>query len=280
MDLFGYMCAVLIGLIMGLAGGGGSVLGVPIFAYIFGMDAVYATAYSLFVVGLTAGVGAITNARKGQIDVHTGIVFAIPAFIAVYLTRAFVIPWIPETICTIGSFTLSKDLGIMLLFALVMFVAGYFMVKSKKQKRLKQVDPNDTVLDELGLEEDDIQIVYKYKKIILEGFVIGVLTGLVGAGGGFVIVPALVLLANLPMKKAIGTSLMIICIKSLIGFIGDIQNLEIDWGFLALFSGLTIIGILVGSYFSNYIDGKVLKKGFGWFVIVMAISILVAELIQ
>jgi len=280
MEVFGYICAIIIGLVMGLAGGGGSVLGVPIFAYLFGMSAVYATAYSLFVVGLTAGVGAITNARKGQIDVRTGIVFAIPAFIAVYLTRAYAIPWIPETIFSVGSFTLSKDLGIMLLFALIMVIAGYFMVKGRKEKPVKPVDLDDTVLDELGLEEEQIQVVYKYRKIVVEGLVIGVLTGLVGAGGGFVIVPALVLLANLPMKKAIGTSLMIICIKSLIGFIGDVQNLDIDWGFLGVFSSLTIAGILVGSYLSNFVDGKVLKKGFGWFVIVMAIAILIIELSQ
>ncbi len=260
MELFGYICAVIIGLIMGLAGGGGSVLGVPIFSYLFGLDAVYSTAYSLFVVGLTAGVGAITNARKGQIDVRTGIVFAVPAFIAVYLTRAYVIPWIPDQIFTSGSFTLTKDLGIMLFFALIMLVAGYFMVKKRKEREVTG------------------EISYNYPLIIAEGAIIGILTGLVGAGGGFVIVPALVLLANLPMKKAIGTSLMIICIKSLIGFIGHVQNLEMDWGFLGLFSALTIVGILVGSRLSDLVDGKLLKKGFGWFVIAMAITVVIAEL--
>jgi uncharacterized membrane protein YfcA len=148
----------------------------------------------------------------------------------------------------------------MLFFALIMLIAGYFMVKKRKEREV----------------EGDVH--YNYPLILAEGLVIGVLTGLVGAGGGFVIVPALVLLANLPMKKAIGTSLMIICIKSLIGFIGDIQNLEMDWGFLGIFSALTIGGILLGSYLSNFVDGKVLKKGFGWFVIAMAITILVAEL--
>ncbi len=260
-QILGYIGALIIGVVLGLIGGGGSILTVPIMVYVLYINPVTATAYSLFVVGVTALVGAFRNMQKGLVDFRTAVVFAIPAFIAVYLTRKYLIPAIPEQILTIGDFILTKDLAIMIFFALIMLLASVSMIRNEK-KRI-----------------DDTQAVsYNYPLIVIEGGVIGVLTGLVGAGGGFLIIPALVLLAKLPMKRAVATSLLIIAVKSLIGFIGDVENLEIEWQFLLLFTSFSIVGIFIGIWLSNFIDGKKLKKAFGWFVLVMAVYIIFKEL--
>ena len=196
-----------------------------------------------------------------MIEYRIAIVFAIPAFIAVYLTRKLIIPAIPDTIFTLNEFVFTKDLFIMIFFAIIMLLAAISMIKERKEVALKE------------------EVNFNYTLIIIEGFVVGALTGLVGAGGGFLIIPALVLFANLPMKKAVATSLMIIAAKSLIGFLGDIGNIPIDWEFLLIFTTLSIIGIIIGIYLNNFIDGKKLKKGFGWFVLSMVIYIIIKELI-
>ncbi|WCO03387.1 sulfite exporter TauE/SafE family protein [Psychroserpens ponticola] len=260
-QLLGYFGALLIGVVLGLVGGGGSILTVPILVYLMFINPVTATAYSLFIVGVSAFVGAIRNIQKGLVDFKTAIVFAIPAFIAVYTTRRYLMPAIPEELFSIDSFIMTKNIAIMLFFALIMLVASISMIRNKRS----------------DLDEETV-ITYNFPLIIIEGIVVGVLTGIVGAGGGFLIIPALVLLAKLPMKKAVATSLLIIAIKSLIGFIGDVENLEIDWSFLLTFTGLSIIGIFLGIYLSKFIEGKKLKKGFGWFVLLMAVYILWKEL--
>lgn len=262
-DIVGYLGALLIGLVLGLIGGGGSILTVPIFVYVLGISPVLATAYSLFVVGTSALVGAIKNAQKGMIDYRTGIVFAIPALTAVYFTRKFLIPAIPETLFNIGSYEVSKSMGIMIFFAIIMLLASFSMIKNSKEDN---VSKNGVIK-------------YNYPLILIEGLVVGVLTGIVGAGGGFLIIPALVLLAKLPMKKAVATSLMIIAIKSLIGFIGDVENIEIDWIFLIVFSVLSIVGVFIGLYLNRFVDGKKLKKSFGWFVLIMGIYIVLKEIL-
>lgn len=260
-EILGFIGALVIGLILGLIGGGGSILTVPILVYALSLNPVIATAYSLFVVGTTSLVGALQNMRKGMVDFKTAIIFAIPAFIAVYLTRAYLIPAIPNHLFEIGGYRVTKNLAIMLFFAVIMLLASFSMITSKQQKN-----------------EEETQINYNYPLIIIEGLVVGVITGIVGAGGGFLIIPALVLLAKLPMKKAVATSLLIIAIKSLIGFLGDIQNLEIDWMFLLPFTAFSIVGIFVGIWFNKFIDGKRLKKSFGWFILVMGLYILYKEL--
>ncbi len=261
-EILGFIGAVIIGIVLGLIGGGGSILTVPIFVYILGIDPVLATAYSLFVVGSAALVGAIRNAQKGMVDFKTGIIFSIPAFTAVFLTRKFLVPAIPEHLFSVGDFEVTKSIGIMIFFALIMVIAAYFMIKGRK----------DT-------SEEEQEIEYNYPMIVVEGLVVGLLTGIVGAGGGFLIIPALVLLAKLPMKKAVATSLLIIAIKSLIGFTGDIQNFDIDWVFLLSFTGLSILGIFIGIYLNKFIDGKKLKKGFGWFVLLMGVYIVLKEIL-
>jgi len=242
-EVLGYFGALLIGVVLGLIGGGGSILTVPIFVYILGIDPILATGYSLFVVGSAALVGAIRNTQKGMVDFKTGIIFAIPAFIAVYLTRKFLVPAIPNDLFSVGDFLVTKSNGTMIFFALIMLLAAYFMIKG----RTEEIDEETTVE-------------YNYPLIIVEGLVVGLLTGMVGAGGGFLIIPALVLLAKLPMKRAVATSLMIIAIKSLIGFIGDVENIEVDWTFLLSFTSISVIGIFLGIFLNKFIDGKKLKK--------------------
>lgn len=260
-EILGYVGALLIGLVLGLIGGGGSILTVPILVYALTLNPVIATAYSLFVVGTTSLVGAIKNISKGMVDFKTAIIFAIPAFIAVYLTRAYLIPAIPEELFEIGGFMVTKNLAIMLFFAFIMLLASVSMIRNKRDE-----------------SEEDSVITYNYPLIIVEGLVVGTITGIVGAGGGFLIIPALVLLAKLPMKKAVATSLFIIAIKSLIGFLGDVQNLEIDWTFLLSFTAISVVGIFIGIWLNKFIDGKKLKKGFGWFVLAMGIYIIYKEL--
>ena len=259
--ILGYIGALIIGLVLGLIGGGGSILTVPILVYALSLNPVMGTAYSLFVVGITSLVGAIKNLMKGMVDIKTAIIFAIPAFIAVYLTRAFLIPAIPEELFQIGNFMVTKNLAIMLFFAIIMLLASVSMIRNKRKET-----------------DEETKITYNYPLIIVEGLVVGAITGIVGAGGGFLIIPALVLLAKLPMKKAVATSLLIIAIKSLIGFLGDVQNLDIDWPFLLIFTGISIVGIFIGIWLNKFIDGKKLKKGFGWFVLVMGIYIIYKEI--
>ena len=260
-NILGVIGALVIGVFLGITGGGGSILTVPILVYLLGVMPITATAYSLFIVGITALFGTFRNMMKRMIDFRVAFVFSIPAFIAVYLTRKLIIPSIPTIIFTVQDFVLTKDLAIMIFFAFIMFFSAISMIRIRKNIAVKQVRE------------------FNYFIIIIEGFVVGILTGLVGAGGGFLIIPALVLFANLPMKRAVATSLMIISIKSLIGFIGDIGNIEIDWEFLLMFSILSIVGIIIGIYLSNFIDGKKIKKAFGWFVLVMAIYIMIKEIL-
>ena len=260
-ELLGFFGALVIGVVLGLIGGGGSILSVPVLVYLLSEDPVTATAYSLFVVGTASLVGAVQNMQKNLVDFKTATVFAIPAFIAVYLTRRYAVPAIPESLFSISNFEVTKNIGIMLFFALIMILASFSMIKDEKKTD----------------ENENNKVKYNYPLIIAEGLVVGFITGIVGAGGGFLIIPALVLLAKLPMKKAVATSLLIIAMKSLIGFTGDIQNLDIDWMFLGIFTGLSILGIFVGIWLNQFIDGKKLKKGFGWFVLIMGIYVVFKE---
>lgn len=260
-EIAGYFGALLMGVVLGLIGSGGSILTVPIMVYLFAINPITATAYSLFAVGTTSLVGAIKNIRKKLVDIRTAVVFSIPAFIAVYITRKFIVPALPEHLFTVGNLEITRDIGIMVFFAVIMILASISMIIEKKEKNLPET-----------------AVKYNYPLIVIEGAVVGVLTGLVGAGGGFLIIPALVLLAKLPMKKAVATSLLIIAVKSLIGFIGDVENLEIDWGFLLIFTGISVAGIFLGIYLNRFIPGKKLKKAFGWFVLAMGIYILWMEL--
>ncbi len=263
MEILGYVLAVIVGISLGLIGSGGSILTVPILVYVMGVNPVLATAYSLFIVGSTALVGGVQSAIQKRVDFKTVLIFGIPSIAAVYATRMWLVPLIPGELFTIGSLVVTKAIALMILFAVVMILASISMIRPGKNKELDENAPR----------------VYNYPMILLEGTVVGLLTGLVGAGGGFLIIPALVLLARMPMKLAVGTSLFIIAAKSLIGFIGDLQGSEIiDWKLLGIFTAFSVAGIFIGILLSKKIPGQKLKKGFGWFVLVMGIYIIIKEL--
>jgi len=260
-SIVGAIASLLIGLSLGLIGGGGSILTVPVLVYLFNVDPLQATAYSLFIVGATSAIGAFPKYKEGQVNLKTALIFGAPSIIAVYATRKWVVPAIPTQIGQWGEFVLTKNVLLMLLFALLMVAASFSMISTQKS---------------LGVAEKKSQF-FNYPLILIEGAIVGLLTGLVGAGGGFLIIPALVILTGLPMKQAVGTSLLIIAAKSLIGFTGDVTEQAIDWVLLGFVTAMAVVGIIVGNQLSKKIDGNKLKKGFGWFVLVMGLYILIKE---
>jgi uncharacterized membrane protein YfcA len=266
MEALGYVASVLMGVSLGMIGGGGSILTVPILVYLFGKDPMVATAYSLFIVGLTALVGALQAGQKGEIDIKRGLIFAGPSFLGVYLVRAFVVPALPQEIFHLGSLVVTKAMLTMLVFAVLMVAASFSMIRSKKS-----VAPASAADGHLDAK--------KLAIIGLEGLVVGGVTGFVGAGGGFLIIPALVLLTGMSMKIAVGTSLMIIAIKSLFGFLGDVQKQAgIEWLFLVTISAISVAGLFVGAKLKSKVKDEVLKKGFGYFVLIMGLIILIDNL--
>jgi uncharacterized protein len=266
MAIAGYLASILIGISLGLIGGGGSILTVPVLVYLFNVDPVPATAYSLFIVGATSLFGAWPKYREGQVNLKTAAIFGIPSILAVYATRAYLVPLIPNPVFSVGSLVVTKAMLMMGLFAVLMVFASISMIRDKTAAAAMPDQPA------AGPQR------FNYPMILLEGSIVGILTGLVGAGGGFLIIPALVLFSKLPMKQAVGTSLVIIAAKSLFGFIGDLAHYPLDWPLLCSVAGLAIVGIFVGNRLSRNIDGNRLKKAFGWFVLVMGMYILVKEL--
>ena len=259
MEILGYIGALIIGLILGLTGGGGSILTVPILVYILGFNPITATAYSLFIVGTTSAFGATQNFFKGMVDLKKGFLFAVPSFIAVYLTRRYLVPELPDVIFSVSGFNITKEFFLMVLFAIIMLFAALSMLKKKRFNATSSVKKESKAL------------------FIAQTFGVGILIGLVGAGGGFLIIPSLVFFAKLSMRKAVATSLFIIALNSLIGFTGDMQTLEIDWSFLLTFTSLSVIGIFIGIYLNKFLNESQLKKGFGYFVLLMALFILTKE---
>ncbi len=272
MEIFGYFGAVLMGLSLGLIGGGGSILTVPILVYLFHIDAVVATAYSLFIVGLTSLIGSGSHMRMGNIHWRTAIVFGIPSIISVYATRAWLVPALPDPLFSVGGVAIGKSIGILIFFALIMVVAAFSMIRKPKVGSTSSGHPSTPLGTGDGVK-------FNYPLILAEGVIVGAITGIVGAGGGFLIIPALVLLAKLPMKTAVGTSLIIIAAKSLLGFLGDLKGDEvINWSFLGIFSIIAIAGILIGTMLSKRIANDKLKPAFGWFVLIMGIYIITREI--
>ena len=260
MELLGYIMALFIGISLGLFGGGGSILAVPVLAYLFSLDEKVATAYSLFIVGFAALVGGIKQNINNNVDWITAVVFGIPALIGVWIVRHYVIPELPDVLFDVGDFAISRRMGMFGVFIVLMVAAALSMLKENTRK---------------GGSGD---ISYNYPLILIEGLIVGTVTGLVGAGGGFLIIPALVVLTNLDIKKAIGTSLVIIALKSILGFfLGDALIMSIDWNFLIVFTSITITGIFLGVYIGNFIDGNKLKKGFGYFILAMSIFMFIIE---
>ncbi len=254
--------ALVIGLTLGLLGGGGSILTVPVLVYLFALDSVMATAYSLFIVGLASLFGAFGYWKKNLVDLKIVAAFGATSIAAVYLARSIIVPAIPDELLPLGDFIVTRDMAIMVLFALLMLAASVSMIKERTVVA-GQVD----------------KPIYNYPILLLQGFVIGILVGLVGAGGGFLIVPALVLVSKLPIRSAVGTSLSIIAVNSLVGFLGDVLQRTMDWEFLLSFSALAVAGIFVGTKLTTVIPKQKLKPAFGWFVLIMGLYILGKEIL-
>ena len=261
LEFIGFFGAFLTGIVIGLFGGGGSILAVPIFVYLFKLNPVIATSYSMFVVGSSAAIGTLINLKKKLVEYNTALIFTLPALVSVFLTRRFVIPNIPDVLLSFESFDMTKEMGLMLFFSSIIMLSSVLMMKKTKT----EPTTNTTSKKSYGL-------------LIFIGLGIGVLTGLVGAGGGFIIVPALVLFARLTIKQAVATSLIIITFNSLIGFSSDLSILKIEWDFLMLFTALSILGIFVCTYISNYERESTLKTNSARFLIVMAAVIIFKEL--
>lgn len=262
-DLLGYSAALFIGLTLGLIGGGGSILAVPVLAYLFFIDEKLATGYSLFIVGCSAFVGGFRQVQKGNVDFRITLIFGIPAILSVVLIRSYLIPIIPDELFVLNGILVTRRMGMFGLFALVMLPAAFAMLKTPHQKIQNSKIKTSKQLNIL---------------MILEGTVIGVLTGIIGAGGGFLIIPSLIFLAKIDIKRAIGTSLIIVTLQSLIGFfLGDALKMIIDWVFLLKFTGIAIMGIFIGTYFNHILDGQKIRKGFGYFIFLMAVFIFYME---
>ncbi|MET3114935.1 putative membrane protein YfcA [Pedobacter sp. CG_S7] len=262
MEIIAYFASAFIGISLGLIGGGGSILTVPVMVYLFGVNPLLATSYSLFIVGTTSLVGAYNNFRKGLVNVKTALLFGMSSITTVFLIRKFVIPAIPQHLINLGDFEVTENIMTMVLFAILMLAASIAMIRDKKI-----IDPEIAATKPVNLP-----------KLLLYGIGIGIATGLLGAGGGFLLIPTLVLLVGMPMKEAVGTSLLIIALNSLIGFAGDLGHFQIDWFFLLKISAIASVGIFAGGYLNKRINSNKLKKGFGWFVLIMGCYILIKEI--
>ena len=260
LESIGFFGAFLTGIVIGLFGGGGSILAVPIFVYLFKLNPVIATSYSMFVVGSSAAIGTLINIKKKLIEYKTAVVFTLPALVSVFLTRRFLIPNIPDTLLSFESFDITKEMGLMLFFSSIIILSSILMIRNSLGVATKTTTKKN------------------YGLLIFIGLGVGVLTGLLGAGGGFIIVPALVMFARLTIKQAVATSLIIITFNSLIGFSSDVFLLKIEWNFLTLFTALSVAGIFIGTYISSFVRESTLKINFARFMIVMAAVIIFKEL--
>ena len=260
MEIAGYIAALIIGLSLGLIGGGGSILTIPVLVYLFHIQPTLATGYSLFIVGCSSLAGAYKNYRRGNINFKAAFYFCIASIITVLLIRKLLLPVIPEHLFMLGTFSLTKSLVTMLLLAMVMIIASLHMIR-------KQPISN-------GNKNSPIHLT----KALVRGVEVGILTGLLGAGGGFIIIPVLIFSFHLSMKEAIGTSLLIIAMNSLFGFAGDLFHQSFDWTLLIPLTTIAVTGTFIGRKLGEKVPGEKLKKGFGWFVLVMGIYIIILEL--
>ena len=260
MEYIGYFASIIIGISLGLIGGGGSILTIPILVYIFKVNPEQATSYSLFIVGITSLFGSYSHYKMENLELKSALYFAIPSVVSILIIREVIFPQIASTLFSVASYSVSKDFLIMIIFSILMITAAISMIR-KNQPEIKAAETN-------------------YIQLSLIGFVVGIVTGFLGAGGGFLIIPALLFFAKLPMKQAVGTSLLIITINSIIGFGGDLYiGTPIDYTFLLGISAMALLGMLIGSYLSKKIDGSKLKPVFGWFVLVMGLYIITKEVL-
>jgi uncharacterized membrane protein YfcA len=262
MEIVGYLASLCIGIALGMLGGGGSILTVPVLVYLFQVSPLAATTYSLGVVGITSIAAAIKKFKEQQVHLKIAVLFGLPSSIAVFTVRRFVVPAIPERI-HVGVYDMQSDKALMLLFAVVMLLASASMIRKPSTAKVANVTLTNKAL----------------VLLLLQGLAEGTLTGLVGAGGGFLIIPALVLISKLPMPMAVGTSLLIIGVKSFIGFAASISNTKFNTPLFLGVVAAAIIGMLLGIYWSKQVPAQRLKRAFGVFVLLMALLILYKEFI-
>lgn len=251
----GYFLTIIMGITLGLIGAGGSILTVPILVYLFHITPTLATSYSLLIVGITALLGAIIYLPKKQIDIIIALIFAFPSLVSILLTRTYIVPNLPASFLGI-----NKDVWIMVLFSTLMMSAAFFMLKSEPK---------------ISSEPKKI----KFLMVIPSSAVIGLLTGLIGAGGGFLIIPSLMILFSLPIKKAIGTSLLVIALNAFTGSFGDwLQDIQLDIYLLLSLLLCTGVGMFLGIFFNKYISGIYLKRIFAIFVLFISCFIFIEKL--
>lgn len=261
-DIIGYTASILIGVSLGLIGSGGSILTVPVLVYLMNINPLLATTSSLFIVGTTSFIGGLRAYSKEQVDFKAVTEFGIPSIFSIFITRHYILPELPNTLFVVGKLSVTKDLFLMIFFAFLMLAASISMIRGQRPSI-----------------ENEKPRAGKGPQLLLLGLFVGIVTGLLGAGGGFLIIPSLVLFLRLPMKTAIGTSLLIIGINSLLGFLFSLKQFQYNWTILLIFTAMAIIGIFIGSKLSDRISGNYLKRGFGWFIFAMAIWIVTYELI-
>ena len=261
LEIIGYFSALFVGLVIGTLGGGGSILAVPILVVFFQMEPQNATVYSLFIVGVTSLFGAIQHFKAKLINPLNTLLFGIPAVISISITRLLIVPTIPEKL-QLGSVSFEKNAFIMLLFAILMVLASIPMIRGQKEHS--------------GTKKNRPAI------LVIFGAIIGFISGLVGAGGGFMIIPSLSIFMKVPIKNAIATSIVIIAINSLSGFTAELftPNLKLNWVILLGFTLIATAGLIIGLKLNHRIQSAKLKKGFGIFVLLIGITILVTEILS
>lgn len=263
MQILGLFISLIIGMVLGLVGGGGSILTVPLVHYLFDESMLLATTYSLFVVSIASGIGAIQRVKSKQIDFRQGVIFLIPSMLTALAMRGWVMPSIPKEIEMFNGLIQRENI----LASLLVFVMFYTAIRTLFSKRTPSAEPTSWVI------------------VALFGVLTGVLSGLIGAGGGFIIVPIL-LRIGLDIRVAIGTSMFIIAIQSSVALIGDVFNDEIyaeggiNWGLLAMITGVTILGVLIGTYLQKHFSGKLLRKIFSIILLLVASGITWEKLIH
>ena len=255
--LIGHLLAVCIGLSLGLIGGGGSILAVPILVYVMGLGSKGAIAMSLAIVGTVSLIGAIPHWLQGNVNLKTAVLFTPAAMLGAYMGAR------------IAAFPIVTGAFQLVCFGIVMVVASILMIRKSHSK--PALAHTGIPIDE-PTEKDHH---HPWLLIPVEGTGVGILTGFVGVGGGFMIIPALVLLGGIPMKEAIGTSLLIIAAKSATGFLGYLNQVSVDWALVISFTLAASVGTIVGSYLTRFIDARQLQKGFGYFVLAVAMFVLI-----
>ena len=259
MQLFGYIACLLIGVSLGSIGAGGGILTVPVMVYLFHVPVVLATSYSLFIVGLTSLLGAASNYRQSNTNIKVAALFCLVSAGIVLFIRWWLLPLIPSRLFSIGHVPVTWSLASMLLFAVLLFLSASAMIRGREEPEPEEGDRN--LLHLIG-----------------SGIVVGSVTGLLGAGGGFILIPSLVLLLKFPVKEAIGTSLLIISVNSLLGFGMDLRHMPVDWRFLAFVTVVAMSGIFLGIAVASRVPGDRLKIVFGWFMVGIGAIVLVKEL--